>query len=267
MDLKAQNHSIVDNEKIRRLYVQSSSQQWSASEKLDFESDIKLDTDARRVWIRLGSIFYTMEKMGLNVLTHMISKAPARLQSDEALLYLTMQSADEARHVFAIEKYLTKLGMAPQYDRRYHILGQVASLGFCRVENWLFSTLFSENFASSFLRRAKAARIDPLGAEMCRQLLIDESRHLHFLHIVLPDVLDRMSLFGRTYVKASQYFIMRLTERLSRTLADDAGIVGLDRRALLEEVYGNVEKAYEHFGITRQFLHFPKIVSQPPVPI
>ena len=98
---------------------------------------------------------------------------------------------------------------------------------------------------------------------MCRQLLIDESRHLHFLHIVLPDVLDRMSLFGRTYVKASQYFIMRLTERLSRTLADDAGIVGLDRRALLEEVYGNVEKAYEHFGITRQFLHFPKITSHP----
>lgn len=252
----------MDAEKVRRLYVQSAGQQWSASETLDFNSNIELDAEARRVWIRLGSVLYTLEKMGLNVLTNMIAKAPQRLDSEDALFYLTMQSADEARHVFAIESYLTKLGKNPQDDRNYHILGKVASMGFFRVENWLFSTLFSENFASSFLRRAKAAQIDPLGAQMCRHLLIDESRHIHFLHLVLPDVIDRLSLAGRTYVRASQYFIMKFAERVTRTLADDAQIVGLDRRELLEEVYTNVEKAYESFGVTRRFLHFPRIGGQ-----
>jgi hypothetical protein len=256
-----ENRSRVDSQKIQRLYLQASNQQWAPLQTLDFKSEITLDEEARRIWIRLGSVFYTLENLGLNVLANMIARAPQRLASEETLLYLTMQSADEARHVFVLEKYLRKLGHAPQHDRNFQVLGRVASLGFFRVENWLFSTLFSENFASSFLRRSKAAHIDPLGADLCRHLLIDESRHIHFLHLVLPDVLDRLSLAGRAYVKLSQRFIMKFTERVSRTLAEDAKIVGIDRRDLLEEVFENVEKAYEGFGVTRQFLHFPKINS------
>jgi hypothetical protein len=197
--------------------------------------------------------------MGLNVIANMMPKAVRKLKSEEVAYYLSAQCYDESRHVFVIENYLKKLGAPPKYDWTYHVLGQAASLGFYRVENWLFSTLFSENFASCFLRRAKAARIDPLGAEMCRNLMIDESRHLHFLHIVLPDILDRLSLLGRTYVKAAQFFIMKFSEKAASSLDVDGKVVGMDRRALLEEVFENVERAYEGFGVTREFLHFPKI--------
>lgn len=251
----------VNDTKIRRLYLQASSQQWFAPQRINFEPPIELDEETRRVWIRFVMVFFTLEKMGLNVISNMMSKAVRRFKSDEMANYLSAQCYDESRHVFVLESYLKKLGAPPKYDYKYHVLGQAASVGFYRVENWLFSTLFSENFASSFLRRAKAAKIDPVGAEVCKYLQIDESRHLHFLHIVLPDIMDRMSLFGKTYVKASQYFIMKFTERVSRTLEKDALVVGLDRRALLEEVFENVERAYEGFGVTRSFLPFPKISS------
>lgn len=251
--------SWVNEYKIRKLYIQSSSQQWFAPTKLNFEQKIEMDPEVRRVWIRLQSIFYTLEKMGLNVIENMTSKAVRKLKSEEAAFYLSAQGFDESRHVYVAENYLKMLGAPPKYDYKYHVLGQAASMGFYRVENWLFSTLFSENFASAFLRRSKNANIDPFGAEMCKQLMIDESRHLHFLHIVLPDIMDRMSLFGKTYVKGAQFFIMKFATAVSTALDEDASIVGLDRRALFEEVFENIEKAYEGFGVSRDWLWFPKL--------
>jgi len=253
------NHALLNNDKIRKLYLQSAASQWSADEKLDFTNPIQIEPEARQVWTDLATVFYTLEKMGLGVLTEMFTKASKKYESEETLLYLTMQCADEGRHVYAVEQYLTKLGKKPTYEWKYHVLGQVSSLGFFRVENWLFSTLFSENFASSFLRRAKTSHIDPLGAEMCRRILVDESRHLHFLHIALPDIMARMSGLGKAYVKMSQYFIMKFTETVTKTIEDQAKIVGIDRRDLLEEVFENIEKAYEGFGVSREFLYFPKI--------
>lgn len=253
------DRSKVNDLKIRRLYLQASMQQWFAPKRINFDTEIALSPEERRVWIRLMHVFYTLEKMGLNVIANMMPKAVHKLKSEEASYYLTAQCFDEARHVFSIENYLKKLGDPPQYHWKYHLLGQIASVGAYRVENWLFSTLFSENFASAFLRRSKNAKIDPLGAELCRNLQLDESRHLHFLHIVLPDLLDRLSLFGRSYIKASQFFIMKLTEKWATTLEDDVEIVGLDRRAILEEVFENIERAYESFGVTRDYLYFPKI--------
>lgn len=251
----------VNEQKIRRLYLQASSQQWFAPHKINFEPNIMVDDETRRVWIRFMTIFYTLEKMGLNVIANMMPKASAKLKSDEISYYLSAQCFDESRHVFVLENYLKKLGAPPKYDYKYHVLGQAASMGFYRVENWLFSTLFSENFAHAFLRRCKVSQIDPMGAEICKSLQADESRHLHFLHIVLPDIMDRLNLFGRSYVKGAQFFIMKFTEMVSRSLDRDAKFVGLDRQALFEEVFENVERAYEGFGVTRSFLPFPKITA------
>ncbi len=259
----SKDNPIVNDAKIRRLYLQATSQQWYAPQKLNFDLPVDPHEETRQAWARISEVFYTLEKMGLNVIANMMPKAAGKLKSDEVVNYLAVQCHDEARHVFVIESYLKKLGAPPVYNHKYHVLGQVASLGFYRVENWLFSTLFSENFASTFLRKAKASpRIDPFGAEMCKYLMIDESRHLHFLHIVLPDVMDRLSVLGKAYVKASQYFIMKFSEATTKALAADSDYVGINRRDLLEEVFENVEKAYEGFGVTRQFLRFPKITEK-----
>ncbi len=250
---------IVNEAKIRRLYLQASTQQWFSPHRLNFSDDVEMDEVSRRIWIRFMTVFYTMEKMGLNVIQNMMSRAVRKMKSEEMAYYLSVQCADEARHVFTIEQYLKKLGAPPKYDYTYHVLGQAASMGIYRVENWLFSTLFSENFASCFLRKTRASNIEPMGNEMCKYLLIDESRHLHFLHIVLPDVMDRLSLFGKAYVKGSQFFIMKFTELMARKLDKDGKIVGIDRRELVEEVFENVERAYESFGVSRRFLPFPRV--------
>jgi P-aminobenzoate N-oxygenase AurF len=249
----------VNDAKIRRLYMQAASQQWYAPQRINFDQEIKTDDESLRIWRKFITIFYTLEKMGLNVIQNMMSKAVRKYKSEEMAFYLSAQTFDEARHVFAIEAYLRKLGAPPKYDWKYHVLGQVASMGAFRVENWLFSTLFSENFASTFIRRARQANIDPVGNELCKYLLVDESRHLHFLHIVLPDVMDRLSMMGRTYVKGAQFFIMKFSEMVLKSMEAEAAHVGLDRKAMMEEIFENVEKGYESFGVSRKFLWFPNI--------
>jgi len=251
--------SLVNDEKIRRLYLQSSAKQWFIPDKIDFEADVTNDEELKRIWVRVNSVFYTLEKMGLYVIENMMAKAVRKLKSEEIAGYLAAQCFDESRHVLVMENYLRKLGTNPRYHYKYHVLGQVASMGFYRVENWLFSTLFSENFASAFLRRARYAKIDTMGSTICKNILLDESRHIHFLHIVLPDIFDRLSLFGKAYIKASQFFIMKFTEVMSRALEDDVKYVGINRRDLMEEVFENIERSYENFGVTRRFLHFPKL--------
>jgi len=249
----------VNETKIRRIFLQAASQQWYAPQRINFDQEIILDDESRRIWQKFITIFYTLEKMGLNVIQNMMVKAVRKFKSEEMAFYLSAQTFDEARHVFAIEAYLRKLGAPPKYQWRYHILGQAASVGAFRVENWLFSTLFSENFASAFIRNARQAKIDPVGDELCKYLLVDESRHLHFLHIVLPDVLDRLSMLGKTYVKGAQYFIMKFSEFIMRSMEAEAAFVGLDRRAMMEEIFEHMEKSYEILGVNRQWLWFPKI--------
>jgi hypothetical protein len=253
--------SWVNDAKVRRLYLQASSQQWFGPNRVNFDEKIDLTEEERRVWLRLTQIFYTLERMGLDVIYRMTAPAVARTKSEDVGYYLAVQASDEARHVFLLENYLKKLGQPPRYDRVLHVLNVAASHGFNRVENWLFSTLFSENFAHSFLRRAKTAKVDVIGASIYRNLQMDESRHLHFLHIVLPDLYDRMSFFGRNYLKVSQFFIMKFTDIISKHLKEDAALVGIERRDLLEEVFSNVERSYASFGVNTNFIPFPKTTS------
>ncbi len=257
----AGSKSIVNDAKVRRLYLQACQQQWFGPNRVNFDEPLNLTEEQRRVWLKIIQIFYTLEKMGLDVINRMTVPAAARMKSDDVSYYLNVQATDEARHVFLLENYLIKLGQNPQYDRVLHALNVAASHGVNRVENWLFSTLFSENFAHTFLRKAKTAQIDTIGASICRNLQQDESRHLHFLHIVLPDLYDRMSFFGKSYLKASQYFIMKFTQIMSARVERDAALVGIDRRDLLEEAFTNVERSYASFGVNTSFIPFPKTSS------
>jgi hypothetical protein len=61
--------SWVNDHKIRRLFLQASAQQWYAPEKIAFDQKLDLNDEERRIWIRLNRIFYTLEKMGLDVLS------------------------------------------------------------------------------------------------------------------------------------------------------------------------------------------------------
>ncbi|MCB0405385.1 MAG: ferritin-like domain-containing protein [Bdellovibrionales bacterium] len=251
----------VNGTKLRKLYLQSMSQQWNPTDKLVFSEPEPMPEKLRDIWIRFGTIFYTLEEMGLHTLNHMMGAASNKLASDDVAFYLSTQCADEARHVFLIEQYLSRLGARPHFDRKFRILSRIASQGLYRVENWMFSTLFSENFASAFLRRARSAEIDGFGQTMCAGILKDEHRHIHFLNIVLPDVIERLNLVSRTYIKTSQFFIMKFTEHVSRCLEEDGKCVGIPRQELLEEAFENMKKTYESFGVGRDFLVFPSIRS------
>ena len=89
------DNALVNEQKIRRLYLQSSMQQWFAPKRINFEQPIELDPEARRIWIRLMHVFYTLEKMGLTVIGNMVPKAIHKMKSEEAAYYLSAQTFDE----------------------------------------------------------------------------------------------------------------------------------------------------------------------------
>lgn len=252
-------HSLVNDDKIRQLFFRATSQQWFPGDRIDFEAPIDLRPEVRDVWIKLCTVFYTLEKMGQDVIINMMPKATKLMKSTEVSNYLSAQCYDESRHVLILENYLRRLGSPPQFNRIYQTFGTVASQGAFRVQNWLFSTLFSENVASVFLQRMRFSEIDPIGESIGANFLQDEARHISFLKIVLPDLFDKMGFWGRSYVRISQGFITLLTERMSRVLEKDLEIVKLNRKALLEEMFTNTEDCYEELGFPKRFLKFPKL--------
>lgn len=261
------SHSRTNDDRVRELFYQALAQHWFPPERINYEQKVELDEPVRQAWIRLNLVFYTLEKMGLSVIQNMMPKAVKYFGSNEVANYLSAQCYDEARHVMVIENFLRRLGSPPKYNRIYHKLGQLASLGAYRVENWLFSTLFSENFASAFLRSMRTATIDPTGVAMAKSLLQDEARHVRFLEAVLPSIVERLGLLGRTYVKVSQSFIVTLSERMSRSLEKESKVVGLNKDKLFEEVFSNLEVGYETVGLSRKFLKLPTLKTAVPVGI
>ncbi|HKE00966.1 MAG TPA: diiron oxygenase [Planctomycetota bacterium] len=231
-----------------RIYRRAVERQWDNEREIDWSASTEVDPRRADAWRRLVTIFHTLESMGLVVINEMANSVGRRVGDPSAPLYLGMQVADEVRHVDCLRRYLTKLGQAPKRQPLYDSLGLFASKGFARTENWLASTLFSENFATVFLRSSIEAGIDPFANQFFRSFLKDEARHVNFLENAIPDVYERLGSVRRGAVKVTQFALLRFAWMLGKRLDDDARAVGLDRRALYDEVFQRMEDQWRKMG-------------------
>ncbi len=235
-------------DKYRAVYQRAVSWYWNPDAEIDWTQETHLDERLKSSMTRIGTMLYSLELMGLHVISAMMSKARKKFHDENMGLYLTSQCADEARHVYVIENYLRKVEVPLVYERLAQILGNVAHLGPYRVENWLFSTLFSEIFASTFLQYCLESKIDHLGKEAFKNILRDEARHVSFIDLALKDTNADLSFIGRNYVKLGQMTLMRLVGLGLRQLRKDAENIGIDARDLVDTVFQRLEKEYEEIG-------------------
>ena len=185
-------------EAFRVLFQQQGERLWNADRDIDWDRGAQIPDAKRASWLRIINTFHGLEVMGLDTIQVMMGQATHQLRNPSLNLYLAAQCQDEARHVYVLDRYLTEVNghgyMSAAERFMVDRFGAMASWGFFRVENWLISTLFSENFAALFLQRAlEIPDIDPLAKQIFRLILRDEVRHVNFLHTILPELIDGLS--------------------------------------------------------------------------
>ena len=243
-------------EAFRTLFRQQGERLWNADRDVEWERGAQIPDEKREAWLRMMNVFLGLEVMGLDTIQVMMSKATHQLRNPSLNLYLAAQCQDEARHVYALDRYLTEADghgylSAPE---RFLIerFGGMASWGFYSVENWLTSTLFSENFAALFLQQTlDIPDIDPLAKQIFRLILRDEVRHVNFLHTILPQLIGNLSPAGRAYVWQSQLLLAGATALGLRRIKRDAQTLGIDVDGYKQALIENLDTQLRDAGLDR----------------
>ena len=135
------------------------------------------------------------------------------LANADLKFFQATQVMDEARHNEVLDRYLTERldGMkypmpANERDLFASILGE---------SRWYLKTialqLVAETFAVSLFRMMGESARDPVLAEVCRRILLDESRHMGFGMLSLPEVIREASPAERREMENYTVFALEKT--------------------------------------------------------
>lgn len=238
----------------RTLFRQQGDRLWNADRDVDWEAGSTIPESRRAAWLRMMNVFLGLEVMGLDTIQVMMSQATHQVRDPALNLYLAAQCQDEARHVYVLDRYLTEVNGHGYISKPEAFLierfGGMASWGFFRVENWLTSTLFSENFAALFLQQAlELDDVDPLAKQIFRLILRDEVRHVNFLHTILPRLIDRLPTAGRVYVWQSQILLAGAVALGLRRIKADVAALGIDVDGYKATLIENLGTQFEDAGL------------------
>ena len=248
------HRSAEQAEAFRTLFRQQSDRLWNADRDVDWAAGSEIPESRRAAWLRMMNVFHGLEVMGLDTIQVMMSEATHQVRDPALNLYLAAQCQDEARHVYVLDRYLTEVDGHGHISKPEAFLierfGGMASWGFFRVENWLTSTLFSENFAALFLQQAlEVDDVDPLAKQIFRLILRDEVRHVNFLHTILPQLIDRLPAAGRVYIWQSQLLLAGAVALGLRRIKGDVAALGIDVDGYKATLLDNLEVQFRDAGL------------------
>jgi hypothetical protein len=210
---------------MRRLYENAKRDQWNASRDIDWGTPLDLD----------NGIFADelIDGYGTDALSHLDAKTFARLNvefsswrisqllhgeegamlacsqlvdmvpGNDAKFFQSTQVVDEARHTEVLSRYLLeKCG-----GRVYPMSSNLKKLFdfILGTDKWFIKTvglqLLAETFAVALFRLLGETAKDPLLRQICKRILSDESRHMGFSILSLPDEIRSLSPSDRREVE------------------------------------------------------------------
>lgn len=198
---------------MRRLYENAKRDQWNAASDIDWSTPVdpeagifadglidgygstlweRLDQPARRrlnlefsCW-RLSQILHG-EEGAMLACSQLVDMVP----TNDAKFFQSTQVVDEARHTEVISCYLNeKCGgrIYPIADNLRLLFDHLLGEG-----KWFLKTvglqLIAETFAVGIFRMLAESAQDPLLRSICMRIVADESRHMGFSVLGLPDVI------------------------------------------------------------------------------
>jgi len=202
---------------LRRLYENAKRDQWNAARDIDWTQPVDLDRGIFANELVDGHGTDTLNRLGpkrfaeLNVefscwrLSQLLhgeegamlacSQLVNMVPGNDAKFFQATQVVDEARHAEVLSRYL----MEKCGGKIYPITKNVRAvfeyiLGHGK---WFVKTvglqLIAETFAVSLFRMLGDTALDPLLRSICRRILMDESRHMGFSVLSLPDAIQTLT--------------------------------------------------------------------------
>jgi P-aminobenzoate N-oxygenase AurF len=222
----------VEAPDLRRLYENAKRDQWNAeadvdwSQPFDIEQGVLADelidihgtpfwerlTSAERsqlnrkfaVW-RLGVLLY-----GEHGAMLVCSQLVEAVSGTDAKFFQATQVVDEARHNEVLDRYLTTRFGQPRYPMPTFERELFDTL--LTDKRWTVKTiglqLVAETFAVALFRMLAETSKDPLLRQVCRLILQDESRHMGFGMLSLPDVVGELSDRERAELEEVTHFAL-----------------------------------------------------------
>src|SRR5215471_18005272 len=218
------NDLSVHDHDMRSLYEKAKRDQWNASVDINWEDDFDpdkgilpdglIDVYGTKYWERLSraqqielnrhfsawriSQLMYGEQFAMLVCSQLVNSVP----TIDAKFFMSTQVVDEARHSEVLTRYLLdKVGVT------YPLTSSLRNL-FDRIlemPQWYLKTvgtqLVAETLAVSLFRMLEQHSQDPLISSICKRILADESRHMGFGMLSLPDQMSELSAKERDEVE------------------------------------------------------------------
>jgi hypothetical protein len=237
---------------MRRLYENAKRDQWNVSSDIDWSVPVDpdrgvfhdglIDAYGSPYWEKLDAkrrheLNIEFSAWRLSQLLHgesgaMIacSQLVQMVPTTDSKFFMTTQVVDEARHAEVLARYIReKLGnkVYPMTSNLKALFDQLIGSG-----KWYIKTiglqLVAETLAVSLFRMLAESSQDPLLCLICRKILSDESRHMGFSVLSLPEQIQQLSETERHEVEDFTKEALRLV--LSGQFPRDAyEAVGFDK--------------------------------------
>ena len=207
----------VEAPDLRSLYEKAKRDQWNVSKDIDWSqafdieqgvlADEMMDIYGTPFWDRLtpaerGDLNMRFANWRLGVLLYgehgamlLCSQLVECVSGTDAKFFQATQVVDEARHNEVLNRYVTeRLGglRYPLPDFERELFDTLLS-----DSRWTVKTiglqLVAETFAVALFRMLAESSKDPLLRQICQYILQDESRHMGFGMLSLPDVVGQMT--------------------------------------------------------------------------
>jgi hypothetical protein len=222
----------VEAPDLRRLYENAKRDQWNAGTDVDWSqpfdieqgvlADELIDIHGTPFWERLtpaerAQLNRTFAVWRLGVLLYgehgamlVCSQLVEAVSGTDAKFFQATQVVDEARHNEVLDRYLTtRFGQhrypMPAFERELFDT-------LLTDKRWTVKTiglqLVAETFAVALFRMLAETAKDPLLRQVCRLILQDESRHMGFGMLSLPDVVGELSDRERAELEEVTHFAL-----------------------------------------------------------
>jgi len=248
----------VEAPDLRSLYEKAKRDQWNASRDVDWTqpfdigqgvlADEMLDIYGTPFWDRLtaderGELNRRFASWRLGVLLYgehgamlLCSQLVECVSGPDAKFFQATQVVDEARHNEVLNRYVTeRLGglRYPLPDFERELFDTLLS-----DSRWTVKTiglqLVAETFAVALFRMLAETSKDPLLKQICRFILQDESRHMGFGMLSLPEVIGEMSDAEKTELEEITHFalVKTLTGQFPEPVFRDLGFGDAEIKAI-----------------------------------
>lgn len=218
------NNLVVRDQEMRSLYEKAKRDQWNASTDINWERDYNpengilpeglIDIYGTKYWERMSraeqielnrhfsawriSQLMYGEQFAMLVCSQLVNILP----TIDSKFFMCTQVVDEARHSEVLSRYLhDKVGVT------YPLTSSLKNL-FDRIlemPQWYLKTvgtqLVAETLAVSLFRMFEQHSPDALISSICKRILADESRHMGFGMLSLPEQMTELSEKERSEVE------------------------------------------------------------------